>query len=104
MNGTFPSGLITNIVERFSREGCQTIRKRVGEFNAVTPNLMRSKTIILKVLVFICFVTLSFSSYADDITVFKEYAQRADSAYAHGNIKLCFRINEDIIAHFRDVL
>lgn len=92
--------IITNIVEHFSREGCLTIRKSVGEFNAVNSNTMRGKTIILKVLVFICFVTMAFPSYADDITVFKEYAQRADSAYAHGNIKLCFQTNEDIIAHF----
>lgn len=47
-----------------------------------------------------CFVTLSLPSYADDVNVFKEYAHRADSAYAHGNIKLSFQINEDIIALF----
>lgn len=54
----------------------------------------------IKILIFICFVALSLPSYAVDLNVFREYAHRADSAYAHGNMELCFQINEDIIAHF----
>lgn len=92
--------IITNIAEHFSREDYPTTKKSWRCQRSDVPKHDEKQSIIQKVLVFMCIVTMSFPSYADDINVFKEYAHRADSAYARNNIKLCLQINEDLIVHF----
>lgn len=51
---------------------------------------------------FICFIATFLISalYADELNVFQEYTQKADTAFKHGDKELCFRINEDIISLF----
>lgn len=51
---------------------------------------------------FLCFIAIFFTSAlcADDLSIFREYTQKADTAFKHGDTELCFRINEDIITIF----
>lgn len=51
---------------------------------------------------FLCFIAIFFISAlcADDLSIFREYTQKADTAFKHGDTELCFRINEDIISLF----
>lgn len=51
---------------------------------------------------YICLIAtfFTFSMYADELSIFQEYTQKADTAFKHGDAELCFRINEDIITLF----